>query len=1002
MEGNVIKQIFLPFFFFLITTNIILAQSGKISGNITDAKSGDPLAGANIVVKGTTMGAAANVDGSYYIINVPPGTYTVSASLIGYESVSQTDVEVVIGQTTQIDFKLSETAITTAEVVITANQPVVKKDVSSSQIVVNSQELMATPSVENLTQFMSYQAGVQVTGDIENSEMTIRGGGAYQIGMVVDGLNVSNNLSGTNPVNMITLSSIEQVKVIKGGFNAEYGNIRSGMIDIVTKEGKSQKYSGSINLRYSPAQLKHRGPSLYDWNNYFVRSYVDPAVCWVGTQNGSWDNYTQGQYPQFEGWNKFVQDYNSHNPGNPLTPQQARDIFIWQHNINGAGALGHPNPGSWGNEPDYNIDASFGGPVPFINEALGNLAFFSSYTHDYVAYTYPTEIPAVTTDNGMFKLNSEITPRLKIIGEFFYQKSTNSNSGGAGGAGSGGGSRINYFPDVMQPIDNYQQVFGITINHVLSDNTFYTARLSYVSNWTNERQPEYVRNTTILKTIGQYQLDEEPNGWLNRAGYVYALADQMVIGGIGGGEFNQNSIKTLDLKLDLSSQLDKYNFIQTGIEFISDKYHVDNGINSFDPTGNTLTQWDKTPHRFQGYLQDKLEFEGFIANIGLRADYLDPNTLWYQVDPYSQYYSKVFKSQFIQDVPDTAAETHLYWEPRIGISHPITASSKLYFNYGHFYSLPNVYTMYNLNYGLPSTGIADIGNPNLKPARTIAYELGYEQELFENILVRLTGYYKDITNESGPVQYINYDQSVNYTTYANDHYSDSKGFELELRRNYGQWITGWLNYTYLVTEDGLVGREVQYQDPRLQAVYGLRNPIVNKPLARPYLNANINIESPVDWGPMIGQSHILGQISLNFLITYLAGDYLTWEPVAPYTAQNNLEWKSQWNVDLRISKYFNVAGMDFSAFLNIYNVFDLKYLTGGGFSDANDFRDYMNSLHLPIYSEAKYKSNPQFVAGNDQVGDYRSADKPYINMPNEDSWAWNPPRSLQIGIRASF
>ena len=997
-----IKRILLPFLLFLMTTNIIFAQSGKISGKVVDAATGEALVGVNVLIQGTTMGAATDPDGSYFIINVTPGIYTVRASMIGYTKVSQTNVNVIIGQTTTLDFQLSQSTVSTEEVVVTASQPVIKKDVSSSQVVVSSQDLVTTPTVENLTQFMGYQAGIQVTGDIENKEMTIRGGGSYQIGMVVDGLNVTNNLSGTNPVDLVSLSAIKQVKVIKGGFNAEYGNIRSGMIDIVTNEGQSQKYSGSLDLRYTPAHLKHRGPSMYDWNNYFVRPYVDPAVCWVGTSNGSWDKYTQGQYPEFQGWNKFTEDYNSHNPANPLTPQQARDIFIWQHNIDGAGALGHPDPGIWGDRPDYYIDGSLGGPVPFVGTMLGNLTFFGTYTHNTETYTYPTEIPAVTMDNAMIKLNSKIASSFTVGAEFFYQKSTNSNSGGAGGAGAGGGSRIIYYPDVMQPIDNYQRVFGLTVNHVLSKNTFYTARLSYVESQTNEKKPEYLRDTSVIKTIGSFKLNEEPNGWLNRAGYVYALVDQMVIGGIGGGEFNQNSIKTFDLRLDLTSQLDDYNQIKGGLEFISDKYHVYNGIVDFDPTGNTLTQWDKTPLRFQGYLQDKLEFQGFIANIGLRADYLDPNTVWYLVDPYSQYYSKVFKSQFTQDAPNSSSKGRLYWEPRLGISHPIGADSKLYFNYGHFYSLPNVYTMYNLNYGIPSTGIADVGNPNLKPAKTIAYELGYEQEIFNNLLFRATGYYKDITNESGPVEYINYDKSVDYITYANDHYSDTKGFELELRRDFGEWITGWINYTYMVSEDGLIGRAIQYQDPRQQAIYGFRNPIVNKPLPQPYANANINIMSPKDWGPTIGETHFLEQVSLNFLITYLAGDYLTWEPVAPFTAQNNLEWKGQWNVNLRLSKYFTIAGMDYAIFLDVNNLFDFKYLNGGGFSDNADFRDYMNSLHLPLYAESKYKNNPQFVAGNDKVGDYRSKDKPYINMPNEDSWAWNPPRSFQIGIRASF
>jgi len=428
-------------------------------------------------------------------------------------------------------------------------------------------------------------------------------------------------------------------------------------------------------------------------------------------------------------------------------------------------------------------------------------------------------------------------------------------------------------------------------------------------------------------------------------------------------------------------------------------------MDGFDPTGNFLNEWNDKPFRVQGYVQDKLEFEGFIANLGVRFDYNNPNTTYYLSDPYSRYFTRPFKNVLVTEGEGVDSDTKFTVSPRLGIAHPITTNSKIYFNYGHFYQLANPFDMHQIDYGVGSEGIAGIGNPNLLPQRTIAYELGYEHEFEDLFLLRLTGYYRDITDEIGGVQYVNVDNSVSYTTFANDHYADNRGFEIEIRKNWGAWVTGWINYTYMVTTSGLLGREFQFQDPLRQIRESLRSPVQEKPLPQPYARANVRFMSPADWGPKLGGFAPLEKISLNFLVEWSTGEYTTWEPVPPFTEQNNLQWEDQWNVDMRISKQFDTDAFDINIFLDIVNVFDFEYLIQDpelAFADdGNDYRDYMNSLHLPIYDDPKYPSGT-YTAGDDKPGDVRSSDKPYINMPNLDFLAWNPPRSVILGIRVGF
>jgi hypothetical protein len=478
----------------------------------------------------------------------------------------------------------------------------------------------------------------------------------------------------------------------------------------------------------------------------------------------------------------------------------------------------------------------------------------------------------------------------------------------------------------------------------------------------------------------------------------------MVLGGIGGGWRDFTEIVTYNIKFDFVTQFNKYNEIKAGFEFVSDNYDVYRGEQGLDPTGNFIIDWEQTPLRYGVYVQDKIEFEGMIANLGLRMDVNNPNTEWYTVNPYSRYFTRAFKDQLRENAETEPAEGNVHIAPRLGISHPITEYSKLYFNYGHFYSMPYSGDMYQINTGVQGEGIAAIGNPNLKMPRTIAYELGYEHEIADMFLISIAGYYKDVTNQIGDVEYISYDESVSYFTFRNDNYEDIRGIEISFEKRWGPWVTGWLNYNYMVQTSGFVGREFQYQDPNRQLIESRRNPIQEKPLPQPYARGTIRFRTPDDWGPKLGNIAVFDKLSLNILGTYQAGDYFTWDPIPPYTENNNVQWNDSWMFDMRFMKNVSVGRYEMDIFLDIENVFDLKYLTGDGFisEEVQDFRNYMNSLHLDIYNQSKYQADPRFTSGDDHPGDAWSEDNPYIDMPNGDYFAWSQPRSIILGIRFSF
>ncbi len=215
-------------------------QTGKITGKIVDNSNGEALPGVNVVIQGTTMGAASDLQGDYIILNVPPGNYTLIASMIGYQKTIVEKVKVSVDRTTQVNFNLEPTVVELGEsVTITAEQPLIQKDLTSSSYSVSSDEIGLMP-VESFQDILQLQAGIVKDAQ---GELHVRGGRSSEIAYMIDGMSVSDPFSGKSAIN-VDQSNIQEMKVISGTFNAEYGKVMSGVVEIVTKEPEDQFHLG--------------------------------------------------------------------------------------------------------------------------------------------------------------------------------------------------------------------------------------------------------------------------------------------------------------------------------------------------------------------------------------------------------------------------------------------------------------------------------------------------------------------------------------------------------------------------------------------------------------------------------------------------------------------------------------------------------------------------------------------------------------------------------------
>lgn len=1061
-----------------ITIPLFAATTGKIAGTITEAETGDPMPGVNVVVEGTTLGAATDMEGNYTILRVPPGTYTVQISMMGYKRVNMEGVRVRIEQTIRLDLALEPEVLEGEAVTISAERKMVKEDVSTSVASVSGEDALELP-IASVEEVASLQAGV-------DDGLVIRGGEANEALFQVDGITLRDPRNN-KPITGIALSAVQEISIERGGFNAEYGQVRSGVVNVVTKEGSRENYHGSATIKYGPPQAKHFGVSPFDANSMWMRPYLDDEVCWVGTET-AWadDPYTERQYPRFDGWNEVSRRLMEDGiPNNDLTPEGAQQLWKWRH---------RRTPAT--DQPDYNIDAGFGGPVPFVGKVLGDARFFTSFRTQREMLMIPLSREDYRDYDWSLNLTSDLNKAMKLKLNMMtgksYHVAINATDYNYFGSEWGLSAAQFWNPTdyVRSPLEiakvthemrpgrifadswycpaevNYMTL-AAKFTHMLGSNTFYEVSLEHITRKYNTRPiagrtdelTMVIQPTESLPYEG-WKPEEEGSYyggyWADPAPYGFDSAvetgnDGMFFGGHTSTARDFSKLYATTLKADLTSQVNHSNLIKTGLELVYNTLDLEYGEVNFSQGSSNWVRRKDSPIRGALYAQDKLEAYGFIMNAGLRMDFTNSNTDWIvQDDPfYRGYYSAKYDSS--ASFPMTSSKWEVSLSPRLGISHPITESSKLFFNYGHFKQLPTYEQIFRVGRG-SSGRINNIGDPNLILAKTVSYELGFDWGLMDTYLLQLAAFYHDISDQQAFTQYISADASMNYFKADNRSYEDIRGFELTLRKQPTRWWSAFLSYTYQVRTAGHFGSGIIYEDPSEQAQYDreTQNLYQERPIPQPFARAHLSAYTPSDLGPDLAGNHPLGDWSATVIADWRDGGWYTWNPNAIRAVAWNVRIRDYFNFTLRINKTFSFNRARVSFFAEIDNLLNTKRLSGASFYNANDEQDYMNSLHLP--------TNPAYnnIPGEDQVGDFREddvdfqpieqvgnhnwvslpdesviyydradqnywaynggewarvpdsvmdpilEDKAYIDMPNQTSFSFLNPRQVFFGIRTSF
>lgn len=855
------KQLLLNLMAIILLPAVMLAQSGKIAGRVTDKLSGEGLPFVNVVIEGTTQGAASDVEGYFNILNVKPGTYTIKASAIGYNNSVVSGVRVSIDLTTKVDIQLSETSVQVSQdIVVVATKPVVTKDLTASTAIVGADEIAALPVTE-FQQVLNLKAGI-VGG-------SVRGGRKGEVVYAIDGVPVTDVYDGGTVVD-VNANSIQELQFISGAFNAEYGRALSGYVNIATKDGDN-KFTGSVTA--------YAGD--YASNNTRIFRAIDKFNA-VNIRNlegnlsgaiipGSLFFYSNLRYVYFGGYLRGKRVFNP-----------------WDITINN----GADKP----IEQRYSIQKTGDGEIVPMN---WNEKLY-----------------------GQGKLTWRVLPELKVAYNYIFDNVRYRDYDHS----------FAYNPDgdLKRFRTGYTNILGLT--HTLGSNAFHQLNFSYFF----KRYRHYVyEDPTDPRYTHSSLLGQQP-----------ADVPSFKTGGTNNQHFKRTT-STYGVKYDITAQMTKAHQVKAGIETNFHHLSFDNifllqqdGIpepkDSKNPYVKTrvpdpnnpnenlaIDLYVRKPVEFSAYVQDKIELQEMIINLGVRFDYFRPDgkLLADPSDP------DIYRPLKPANIAKSLAERKTYWykdptnkmqiSPRLGVAFPITERGVIHFSYGHFFQIPNFDLLYqNPEYkfggGTGNIGIA--GNPDLKPQQTVSGEVGLQQALTDAISIDLTGYFRDIRQLAGTRadEITLYGGSASYSQLVNSDFGFVKGIVLTLTKRFSDNWNATIDYT-------LQSAKGNASDPAATRNLRASGQLPEQQLGRldqdqtHTLNITFSYASEDLWG-------------MSLIGTFGSG-----YPYTPSESKNisslltNSETKpSTYNVDLRAYKDFKFDQYKLSLFLRVNNLLDIR------------------------------------------------------------------------------
>ncbi|HDY75675.1 MAG TPA: TonB-dependent receptor, partial [Candidatus Marinimicrobia bacterium] len=670
---------------------LLFAQnSGVITGRVIDVKTNEGLAGVNVIVKGTYYGAASDLEGRFRITGVSFGTYDIKASIIGYKVLLQTGIKVEPGQKTVLNFNMEETVLTLGEeVVVIGSKPLFDVDETSSVTRITSDDI-SNRVVSSVEDILSEQIGVTT----QDNEIHIRGGRIDESLFIVDGQTTKDPLSGYSGNLFINPEAIEELEIVTGGYNAEYGQAMSGVINIKLKEGRDH-YEGTLK---------------YSSDNWGLKQDV---ITHYSTDRIEFN--LGGPDPIFE---LLLPKIGLDLPG-------AFSIFI-----NGYGKM-----------YDRNLPTAIK-LFPHRNWSIPGMS--DKVQDELISSMAPRE----NNDwNGSYKLTWGISPKKKL--SLSYNISLNINQGYY----MPRAFSSTYYPYAYQEIlNNYNTITretrlaSLNWTHTLNTQSFYEITLgrflTLEHSAVQDLQWNEYKERLDLDPINYYVIDQDGNITISYGDEFYDTGFAPEWYDISSDNYRIDAdwtYHTLDRHKIKAGFENTFTEIQ--VVDIDEPWAGSSGFGANYDMYNASTTFGAL------YVQDRITFEGMTVNIGMRYDYWFPGKYVEDAinNPNTIIITDVARKKFDEETFELFGfKGKGRFSPRFGISHPVTNNDVLYFYYGHFSQLPTFQYVYAKLNSVSQSTYQVFGNPNLNPKTTVQYELGIKHRFSEDQVLELKAYWKDM------------------------------------------------------------------------------------------------------------------------------------------------------------------------------------------------------------------------------------------------------------------
>ena len=872
--------------------------TGQLSGVVHDAKTGEPITLASVAVPDLKRGAVTDAQGNYTILNLPAGRYSVRVSLLGYVPLLRQNVEIIPDFNTKLDFNMESTVLTNVpEVIVKGERPLIQKDVTGSAKFLSGDDIKYQP-LRGYQDAVAQQSGVvnfklNIDNEAQNNNtLIIRGGRPNEVAYYVDGFSQQDPLTGVSTT-AINNDAIEEIVVQTGGFNAEYGRVQSGAINIVTKDG-GDKYFGSAEGIYGDVIKNARG---YKNFNAALGGPLAPSLKQVTF-------YAAGERKDVEDRRPSIIAKDVADPSQPglfengVLPSNSSKTW------SGVGKLsikpsplqtlklgGTYNQDKWQQyQNTYRFDLDH---APRFRDK--NYSAYGTWNHSLNTRSY-YEV----------KANYFLTDRIRGDGVFF------------------------------DDLKKYAFPVG------QGDPTFDPTEAIF---WFGPNNP-----------AGAHVFDDFLHRKSSYVGFAADYANQISkdVQVKFGGDYQRHTLRYYDHYFP--TQL--YEIDSTGAYVPKNTRDVDRyGYDAFGNESNGGLDGPKHPKVASIYAQTKYERLGLVVNAGLRFDYLTPSTqaLRSETTPLQSDAGDSTNLATRLDPQDLeGSKVYRRLSPRLGVGFPVSDRTLIHVNYGQFFQQPNLQDLYVsyafLEYKIRTGGyFVGFGNPNLKPERTAAYEIGIAHTPTDRSRVEATAYYKDVKDL---VEITNIPSSPNaFSSYQNRDFATIKGFDFgyTLRR------VGHAAMSASYSLSWAMGTGSVSQTQRNIAWTASETPKIATPLAfdqRHKFSGNLDYRFAAGEGPTVSGKHLFENGGINLLFN--AGSGFPYTPTRVYNEVTLANVAAQpigpinsrygpWTItlDAKANKGFRLGGQDLDVYFWVLNIFDRDNIrtvyTGSGDGETTNF-----------------------------------------------------------------